>query len=148
MGILKLNTDNEGSFQERRLVDAGTYILSIANLPVKLVQSKSSSNQMFALELKVESLADGTETPFKGQTIYDNLVITAKAEFKIIQFMMSTGLMSEQDIKDQGGVDMDILDSDTRVTAKIAIESYCSPDNPTVEKHRNKVEQYVWEAAE
>jgi len=139
-----IDTNNDGNFTTRKLVDPGIYKLAITPRPLRIELSKSSQKQMIPLELKVLFNGDGTETSFRGQTIYDYLVIDKKSEWKLTHFALSSGAYTREDLKNNGGsIDMDHLSEMEEVTAKIGLDS-STPEGSTVPKIKNVVEQYIF----
>lgn len=147
--VIQVDTTNDGNFQARKLVDPGVYKLAISNKPLQITKGKNPPyNNIIKLELKVLFNADGSETPFRGQTVYDNLAITKSSEWKLTHFAMSGGAYTKEDLKANGGnIDMDRLNEIEEVTAKIEVEVPTEGSGSTTNKPKNIVGQYVFEGA-
>lgn len=85
-------------------IPAGNYEFIVANAEEK--ESKAG-NPMINLEMLIS--APGRETPVK---VYDCLVFTDAALFKVEQFCKATGLDDKFKIDDNGNTDVDLSDFD------------------------------------
>ncbi len=140
--VVNVNSDNEKNFEGMgfKIAVPGRYILSLGRLPLEVGQS-SKGSPMIKVMLKIEETADGSETEAKGATIFDNLVLTEKAEWKFTAFCLCSGQITEEEIKASGGaIDLDMFDESSRFIAEVGTESYHPKNDPSQpERIRNTI---------
>lgn len=144
MGILKVDTTNEKLLEQPvyEPLEPGNYTFEVAN-DLKVEQAKSSDSKIVKIELRC------TTTDYEGKVVWDNLVIMAnkadraKTEWKIAQFAVSCGVITESELKQLGEIDLAAFKG-TVCEAQIAQEPYT--DTNTGEKRlRNRVARYLFE---
>ena len=142
MSILNVNTSDPDLFKKRTYEPkpGGVYAFAVANA-LKLVDSKSTpGNKVVKIELRV--VDDGE---FKGRKVFDNLVITKtdkeKTEFKIAQFAVACGVMTQAQIKAGEGIDLDMFQNCVcKAKVGIVLDPYRGP-----EEKKNEVKEYLFE---
>ena len=142
MSILNVNTSDPDLFKKRTYepIPGSVYAFTVANA-LKLEDSKSTpGNKVVKIELRV--VDDGE---FKGKKVFDNLVITKtdkeKSEWKIAQFAVACGIMTQAQIKAGEGIDLDLFqNSICKARVSIKVEKYQGED-----VKKNVVKEYLFE---
>lgn len=141
MATVKIDASNEANFQQKSwpVMPRGIYTFEIAN-DLHTEQAKTSTNQLIKVELKC--MDDGE---FKGSTVWDNIVLTPKAEFKLVHLVLAAGTQTREDIK-QNGVDLDRLKGQA-VRAEVNIEGPSQDKNDPNKTYpeKNKIQRYVFD---
>jgi len=137
MTVVKIDGSNDSNFQQRRLIDRGTYIFEIANEPV-VEKAKTSDNMKVSVELRCQD-----EGEFKGQAVYDTIILTPKAEWKLCHLVLACGTQTREEMK-ENGVDLSLLKGST-CEAEITIEAGgMNPQTGQRYPDRNRVSRYIF----
>lgn len=131
MSIVKVDASNESNFKAKTIMPKGRYTFEVAN-DLVVTKAKNSSNNIVAVELRCVS-----EGEFRGNAVYDNLVLTPKTEWKLVHLAKACGI-SDSDIKNDG-VDLAMIKGMT-LEADIDVQA---PSGGYREK--NVVTRYVFE---
>ena len=144
MTILNVDTSNPELLKKRTFdpVPPGKYVCEVAN-DLVVTQSKSSTNQIVKIELRV--VDDGE---FKGRKIFDNLIIgatpetKAKTEWKIAQFAIACGVYDKETVK--AGIDLELFKGTTaEVDVGNKVETYQGET-----RAKNFVKEYLFDRGE
>jgi hypothetical protein len=138
MPIVKIDATNPDNFRQKKLIEPGQYVFTIANSPV--VESAASSGKPI---VKVELRCDD-DGDFKGCPIYETITITPKAQWKLCHLALAAGAQTREEIENEG-VELSLLQN-CRVDAVVEIEKG-GIDTATGKNYRdkNRVEKYLFE---
>lgn len=148
--ILKVDTSNQDLLKKReyKVPTPGTYTLEVAN-DLKVTDAKHSSNQVVNIELRI--LDDGE---FKGSRIFDNLVISAdpavraKCEWKTAQFAVACGVVSPDDIKNIGEIDLGEFKGRTcKAVTDIDTSTFTNAAGEPQTRKKAVIKQYLFETS-
>jgi len=138
--FVSLDVSDDSLFEQKSFdpIPAGKYEFEIAKeLRITVAQS---GNKIINVELRcVDDKEDGR---YKGRVVFDTIVLTKKAMWKLTSLAMAAG-MTEEEIKANGGVDLDQLQGCV-VKARVDIEpERLLPDGRKVGP-KNVVKQYIY----
>lgn len=137
MSVVNVDATNPANFKHKKPIPAGKYVFEIAN-DLVVVKSGSSENNIIKVELRC---AD--EGEHKGSIVFDNMVLTKKAEFKLCHLVLAAGTQTKDEMAN--GVELDLLKG-SMVEADIIVEP--PTKNPTtgqVYGEKNVVKRYIFE---
>ncbi len=140
MPVVNIDATNPDNFQPRKPIPAGKYVFEIAN-DLVVVKAKSSDNNIIKVELRC---AD--EGEHKGKIVYDNIVLTKKAEFKLCHLALAAGTQSKDEMA--SGIDLELFKGQM-VEADVTLEPP-RKDTATgqIYDESNRVKRYIFEPEE
>ena len=141
MSILKIDNTNEDNFKQKDFtpMPKGIYRFEVPH-KLKVEKSKSSDNMLIKLSLKCVS--DDNDGEYLGKTVFDNLVISQKTEWKLNAFAISSGLYTAESLKADGQIDTeDFEPGEYEVTASIDVETSTFNNKTTT---KNVVKAYIF----
>ena len=137
MSVVKIDSSNANNFKNKQILPAGEYVMEVAN-DLVITKSQSSDNNLVKVELRV---AD--EGEFMGCTVYDNIVLSKKAEWKVCHLALACGTQTKEEIQNDG-VDLALIKG-SRCEVKIGVEPPSMGTDGTRYSEKNKVERYIFE---
>lgn len=143
MATVKIDATNEANFKQKAwpVMPRGVYTFEVANEP-HTEQAKSSTNNIIKVELKCLD-----EGEFKGLTIWDNIVLTPKAEFKLVHLVLAAGTQTREDMKNND-IDLSLLKGQA-IRAEVSIEGPTQDRNDPSKTYpeKNRIQRYVFDEA-
>ncbi len=140
MTVVNVDASNPSNFQTRKPIPGGKYVFEIAN-DLVVEKAKSSDNNIIKVELRCDD--DGEH---KGSVVYDNIVLTKKAEFKLCHLVLAAGTQTKEEMA--SGVDLALLKGEM-VEADIVLEPpRKDPATGAMYDESNRVKRYIFDAAD
>lgn len=143
MSVVKVDTTNEDNFKPKSFkpIPKGEYLFEVAN-DLVVEKAKSSDNNIIRVELVCQD-----EGEHKGSKVFDTIVLTNKAEFKLVHLALSCGSQSKDDVK-ANGVDLGLIKG--RVCRAVVDVQGPRTDPSTGQEYseKNRVVQYLFDANE
>lgn len=137
MTVVNVDTANPDNFQPRKPIPAGKYVFEIAN-DLVVTKAKSSENNIIKIELRCQA-----EDEYKGRVVFDNIVLTKKAEFKLCHLVLAAGTQTKEDMGN--GVDLELLKGAV-LEAEISLEPpRKDPATGVIYDESNRVKRYIFE---
>lgn len=101
-------------------VPAGTYDLVLTR-KMSVTKSKSSDNDTIPLEWEIFNPVEVSGNKVLGRKLFDTLVLTPSAEYKIKQVAVFSGKYTEQELNENGGaIDLERFPvHQTKIRAKV-----------------------------
>ncbi len=138
MAVVNIDATNPDNFQARKPLPAGKYVFEIANDLVVTQAKPPSVNKLIKVELRC---ADEGEQ--KGRVVFDNIVLTKKAEFKLCHLVLAADSQSKDDMAN--GIDLELLKG-CMVEAEISLEPpRKDPITGQMYDESNRVKRYCFE---
>lgn len=132
MSIVDIDTNDEKLLEKNfKLLEPGVYDFEISN-KLEITKSKAGNNM-----IKVELMCTTEGEDTLGVKVFDNIVLTAEAKWKLAQFCKACGVESED-----GKVDLDLFEGATCSAATIQ-ENY--KNKAGADKMSTKISEYLWE---
>lgn len=135
MSVIKIDATNEGNFKQRQIIPPGEYVFEIANEPS--VSNSKAGNPMISVELRCQD--DGAA---KGAVVFDNIVLTKKAEWKLCHLILAAGTQTQDDLKNVGA-DISLLKG-ACLKVKVGVEAPTTAPDGTKYPEKNTVERYIF----
>ena len=141
MAIVNVDATTTNKLQTRKPIPDGEYTFEIANDLVVTQAKPPSTNKLIKVELRVQD--DGEHM---GALVYDNIVLTRKAEFKLCHIVLAAGTQTKEEM--ESGVDLDLLKGEI-VKAMVSLEPP-RRDSVTGQMYdeSNSVKRYIFDAEE
>ncbi len=140
MSVVKIDSNNAENFEKKDFtpIPKGEYVFEIAN-DLVVEKAKSSDNMIVKVELACQD-----EGEFKGKKVFDNIVLTKKAEFKLCHLALAAGTQTKEEMVE--GVDLELFKG-RLVRAEISVQAPRT-DTVTGEVYRenNIVVRYCFDA--
>lgn len=137
MSIVKIDASNASNFKQKTIMPKGRYLFEVAK-DLVVSRAKSSDNNIVSVELRCQD-----EGEYKGSVVFDTIVLTNKAEWKLCHLALAAGSQSEEDIKNNG-IDLSLIKGCV-LTADISVEPGSTAPDGTTYREKNQVERYVFE---
>lgn len=139
MTVVNIDAANPNNFQTRKPVPAGEYLFEVANDLVVTKAKPPSENMLIKVELRVRD-----EGEHLGSLVFDNIVLTKKAEFKLCHLALAAGTQTKEEMA--SGVDLDLLKG-TVVRALVSLEpAHRDPVTGQMYDEGNRVKRYIFDA--
>jgi len=140
MAVVKIDANNAENFEKKDFtpIPKGEYVFEIENELV-VTKAKSSDNMLVKVTLICQD-----EGPAKGKKVFDNIVLTKKAEFKLCHLALAAGTQTKEEMVD--GVDLALFKGQL-VRAEISVQApRTDPSTGQVYGESNKVVRYCFDA--
>ena len=137
MTVVNIDTTNPDNFQARKPIPAGKYVFEIANDLVVTAAKPPSTNNIIKVELRC---AD--EGEHKGRVVFDNIVLTKKAEFKLCHLALAAGTQTKDEMS--SGIDLELFKGQM-VEVEVSLEPpRKDPVTGVIYDESNRVKRYIF----
>lgn len=142
MSIVKVDGANPANFKpkEFKVIPKGKYLFEVTN-DLVVTPAKTSGNMIVKVEMKcIDDVDDGK---YRGTTVFDNIVLTAKAEWKLVSLALACDSQKEADIK-ENGVDLALIKG-RAFEAEIDVQPPSTGPDGTKYREKNGIVRYLFE---
>jgi len=145
MAVVKVDATNEDNFKQKtfKLLPKGRYLFEATgrNGGPLVVETAKSGNPMVVVECKC--IDDKNDGEYRGITVFDNIAITPKSEWKLVHLALACGSQTKDDIKERG-VDLELIKGKP-FEAEVDVRPPQTAADGTTYSERNRIARYLFE---
>ncbi len=141
MAVVKVDSNNAENFEKKDFtpIPKGEYVFEIENDLVVVAAKPPSENKIIKVTLVCQD-----EGEYKGKKVFDNIVLTKKAEYKLCHLALAAGTQTKEEM--QEGVDLELFKG-RLVRAEISVQApRTDPATGQMYNESNKVTRYCFDA--
>ncbi len=140
MAVVKVDSNNAENFEKKDFtpIPKGEYVFEIEN-DLVVEKAKSSDNKIVKVTLVCQD-----EGEYKGKKVFDNIVLTKKAEYKLCHLALAAGTQTKEEMRE--GVDLELFKG-RLIRAEISVHApRTDPVTGQMYNESNKVTRYCFDA--
>jgi len=140
MTVVKVDTTDESKFDQKSFttLPKGSYVFELAN-DLKVELATTGKN---IVKVEARCMDDGE---YKGIPVWDNIALTPKADWKLVHLALACGTQTEYDIKEAGGVDLELLIAGSTFEAAVSVVPPTKAADGSMYKEKNNIAAYLFE---